>query len=539
MLALEPTDDQAHPAFHDAEGCKQWLSQLQLTNLGMAQGTLRTQLDELNRYAMKGAERFAILELLREPVAHLQSDFARRLTGKPLPFTEDEHLLLLALTNLWQALLNGYLRCLQAADRGDAGMQKQRAMLWQRCLYYGMQQLDEFTRAGYEPDRASWQQFHALYTKTEEAGLADQTVRDAHFHDGYPISCRTLYLATLLMHRARLLGLTRQQLHTAEHWLLLWSSTLNLLPRCTATKEDAPPLVVDLGGYRGFQSPAHIQASRTMRCMPMVPLSKQIRVKTILLQQGQTPQKVELATDLSDKACIALLGTLHKCWCEARPDTLVEQPRETDSVFMCVGLENIYAHIASKPFKPVKDAGKVMQDAQVQIATFGRVLDETGQHNLKELGFLPEQWLVEENTLLRGRLLRRAGTGDRLALHNLISIFTTDATTHKAGGIETIELTHSGQLYVGVHYLPGTPGAAIAHAGESSRGLLKFGSTPCLLLPAIKKLRIPASLVLPRDWFFAGREIELILTDRTRQTVTLGISVARGVDYERVSYKPV
>jgi hypothetical protein len=45
MLSLEPTSDQAKPVFRDAASCAKWLSQLQLTNLNLAHGTLRAQLD--------------------------------------------------------------------------------------------------------------------------------------------------------------------------------------------------------------------------------------------------------------------------------------------------------------------------------------------------------------------------------------------------------------------------------------------------------------------------------------------------------------
>jgi hypothetical protein len=109
---------------------------------------------------------------------------------------------------------------------------------------------------------------------------------------------------------------------------------------------------------------------------------------------------------------------------------------------------------------------------------------------------------------------------------------------HKAGVIDRIEVAHSGQLYVTLHYLPSQPQAVIANAAESSQAMLKSGSVPCLMLPAMEKLRIPASLVMPRDWFQAGREVELTLVDRSKQKIKLGISVERGVDYERVSFKP-
>jgi hypothetical protein len=49
------------------------------------------------------------------------------------------------------------------------------------------------------------------------------------------------------------------------------------------------------------------------------------------------------------------------------------------------------------------------------------------------------------------------------------------------------------------------------------------------------KLRIPASIVIPRDWFQTGRNLDFILRDRPKQKVTLGISVEKGNDFERVS----
>jgi len=103
MLPLEPTDDLANPAFKDAASCTKWLSQLQLTNLNLAQNTLRKQLDELNRCPFARTDRLQILEALRETVALVQSDFAKKLTGKKLPLTDDEFALLIALSSLCRA----------------------------------------------------------------------------------------------------------------------------------------------------------------------------------------------------------------------------------------------------------------------------------------------------------------------------------------------------------------------------------------------------------------------------------------------------
>src|SRR5512141_1347851 len=136
MLPLEPTDDRVVPVFKDAATCAKWLSQLQLTNLNLAQGTLRAQLDEFNRYPVRAKERLHTLEAMRETVDIVQTDFAKKLAGKKLPLSDDEFKSLIALLSLWQSMLNGYLRCLQAASGGDSSLASETALLTQRCLLY-------------------------------------------------------------------------------------------------------------------------------------------------------------------------------------------------------------------------------------------------------------------------------------------------------------------------------------------------------------------------------------------------------------------
>ena len=528
MLSLEPTDDRAHPAFRDVAACHKWLGQLQLTNLNLAQSSLRSELDELNRLPLSGKARLNILEALRETVAQVQNDFAKKLVGKALPLADEELDLLLSLADLWQAMLHGYLRCIESSGMG--------ALLYQRCLFYARCRLTAFTAAGYAPDPRSWQQLHALYAAIEASPLRREVVRDPYFHDNLPVTCQTLYLATLLMHHARLLGLPRSQLHLAEHWLLHWPDTLALVASSNLSKGDAPPLVVDLHGQQGLRSLAYAQRSDSLRFLPLVPLSKQIRVKTILLKQGQTPRQLDLGDALAAKDCIALLETLHACWCEASTDTLADVPRPTQPVHLCAGLEKSYGQIAQKPFKPVKDVTKAVRDAQLQIATFGRVLDETGRHKLQELGFVPEEWQVESNGLIEARLLRLHASDERLAPRQIVIVFAPESDGYKAGMVRQIEVTQGGLLYLVVHYLPGQPQAVIAQAAATGGEQWQSSSAPALLLPALENLRIPASLVLPRGWFAPGRVMELITPARSKRKIALGISVESGSDYERVSF---
>jgi cyclic-di-GMP-binding protein len=533
-LPLEPTDDRARPAFTDAASCSKWLSQLQLTNLNLAQNTLRTQLDEFNRHPMRGKDRLQTLEALRETLNTVQTDFAKKLLGKKLPLADEEFTSLIALSNLWQSMLNGYLRCLQSLDLGDSSLSSQEALLVYRCLFYSGLQLGEFLRAGCEPDGKSWQRFHTIYAYAEERGLQQKPVSDKFNHTGRDISCRTLYVKTLLLHRARLLGLSRNQWHIVDRWLDQWGEAYTVEPSCSMSREDAPPLAMDMNGSRGIIPIQQATSDPGMRFLAMVPLSKLIRVKTILLQQGQSPQQMELGNDLSGKDCLELLNRLHACWCDHRTETLADEPRKAPVAQLCCGLDNIYAHIARKPFRQTSITSFSDNEVQKQIETFGRVLDQTDRHNLMELGFVAEDWLLEDDGLLHSHLLRKSTVGQRLGLNQIVSIRKHDTSIYKLGVVTLVSVARSGQLYIGVRYLPGSPKAAIARG--SPFGNLLSGSTVALMLPEMANLRIPASIVIPRDWFHAGRELDLEFKEIPKLSIKLGISVEKGNDFERVSY---
>ena len=334
-------------------------------------------------------------------------------------------------------------------------------------------------RTGCEPDGKSWQVFHTIYAHIEERGLEKIPVADKFNRSGLAISCLTLYVKTLLLHRARLSGMRRNQWQIVDRWLEYWGDTFSVEPTCSMTREDAPPLAVDLAGVRGLISIQRATSDPGMRFLALVPLSKLIRVKTILLQQGQSPQQNELGDDIDSTDSIHLLNKLHACWCEQRTESLVDEPRDVPVAKMCFGLESIYAHISRKPFKKPNIPGLSDKDAQKQIETFGRVLDQTDHHNLLEIGFLSEDWLVEDDGLLQARLLRKLGTGERVGMNQIVCVHT--------GGCKNLQ---SGRYHIKQRD---------AQRTALRRGALSAGRPARQLLP----VATPAATcfrALPRHW---------------------------------------
>lgn len=536
-LPLEPTDDLARPVFRDKASCTAWLQQLQLTNLHQAHGVLRAQLDEFNRYAMHGLERLNTLEALSETVVAVQRDYAKKLFSKKLPLSEDELTIFVSIIGLWQGMVTGYQRCLQAFVAGDKQLSGMGALLTQRCLRYSGLQIFEHLRSGYEFDGKLWQQLHALFAFAEAQGFQQTAVRDELHAEALQVTCQTVYAKTLLTCHARPWELTRGQLQMLDRWLTRWSEVLHVERHHSSSAEDAPPLAVDLAGMQGLQSLQQTVATEDMRYLSMVPLSKLVRVKIILLQQGQSPQQLELGTDCNGTECADFLNRLHRDCCEPNHERQSERHIVAQSAELCFGIEAVYAHIAHKPFKqPHKEVGADSM-ARKQIAAFGHVLSDTNRHDIAQLGFALESWQVENESIMGARVLRGGNEGERIGAHQLVALKPSDANAFILGKISWVLVTRSGQLRMGIQYFPGIA-QAIAVKGKGINIAQTDKADAALLLPAVETLKTPPSLLVPREFFLAGRLIDIFHLDGNVQTVKLGFSVDKGADYERASFTP-
>ncbi len=534
-LPLEPTDDRANPLFKDTAGCAHWLGQLQLTNLQLAHSLLFTQINELNRYPMRGLERLNTLEQLRETVGYVQDDYAKKLIAKPLPLNESELMVFIAIAQLWQAMVLGYQRCLQAYIGGDKHLANHGALLCQRCLLYSGLEIFEHLRTGYEFEAKLWHQLHELYAFAEEQNFQADEVDDP-LNQKYPrSSCRNAYVKTLLACYARPAELARSQLQLLDNWLTQWSGTLTVERSYTASRGDAQPLAVDLGSTQGLQPVGQITHSATMRYLAMVPLSKMLRVKTILLQQGQTPKQANLCDRCTSHDCIELLTFLHQCWCETHGPRASERQPVAQHAELCYKPEGIYAHLSGNPFKqPGRDCAPC-NTAHKQTESSGQTLKDAHNKELLEMGYPLETWQFENESISGARLTREDSLGGRLSYNQLVALRPSDAETFMLGATAWTNVTRAGQLQIGVRYLPGSAEAiSMRAAGVNTTVPEKY--VPAFLLPAVAAFNTPSSLIIPRDWFQPGRVVEILHQNGEKKRVKMGISVEHGIDYERVSF---
>jgi len=534
MLPLPPIDEHANPEFRDAASCAQWLGQLQLTNLHQAHEVLRTQLNEFNRCAIPGLERLHTLELLRETVSSVQADYAKKLIAKKLPLSENEYAMFVAITELWQDMSNGYQRCLQAHLTGDAQLASFGALLCQRCLLHIGLQIFEHQRNGYEFDGRLYRQLHAIYLLSEEKGWQLTEVGDDL--SDRATTCSATYVKTLLACHASRAELPRQQLQILDRWLTLWSPSVTVEQKFIAGPDGAPPLAIDLDSTLGLQALRLASPSEHVRYLAMAALSKMLRVKIILLQQGQSPQHLELGTGCSSADCVTLLTSLHQCWCEEPIDRKAARRNAVQCAQMCYGMDGCFAYIANKPFKQPDKISALDTLSRKQIMAFGHVLTKPEQsHDLSGLGFVRETWQMENESVFGARLLREQGAAERIGHNQLIALRPDDADIFMLASVRWINVTLSGQLQAGVRYLPGVP-QAVAMKATGINLTVSNQFVAALLLPEVPALKSPASLIIPRDWYKPERVVEIVQADKGKFQARLGISVEKGLDYERVSF---
>ena len=530
-LPLDPTDDRANPIFKDAAGCARWLSQLQLTNLQRAHEQLLAQITEFNSYPMRGLERLSTLELLRETAEHLQHDFSKKLIGKPLPLNEGELKIFSDLLQLWQALVVGYQRCLQAYMAGDKALSAHGSLLCQRCLHYTGQEIFEHIRTGYAVNSVLWHQLHELYAYAEREGLQQTEVSDPLMPEQLHSNCVNSYVKTLLACHACPAELTRSQLQQLEHWLSLWSNEVPVQHSYRPSKADAQPLAADLSSAQGLQPVAGLPASDALRYLVMAPLSKLLRVKIILLRQGQTPDQAGLGDHYDVDACIELLTFLHLCWCANNRKRATQRQPLASHAHVCYAIEGIYARLTGKPYQP--QAAQPSHDSLArQIETLGHAPQPVADSAPSDTPL--ETWQIEDESIA-GACLTREGSGCRLGCRQLLALRPSDATRYMLCTTIWVSVTRQGRLQTGVKYLPGQVEALLIRSSGINPSFRQT-CTPALLLLAMPAINSPASLVIPRSWFQASRVIECEHQDGRIFKARLGFSVENGMDYERVSF---
>ncbi len=523
------------PQFSDAIACKQWLKTLPLTNIPLAHATLTFQVELLNRAPFAPLERLKINELLRDPIAFVQLEMAKKYLGKPLPLETVQLNNWNSVVGLWALLGAAYRLSLPACLEGDPSVVPHAALITQRCLRYTGMQLLEHYRIYREIDKGVWRQAHELYTLAEQRGYAMNVVKDHLNKQTDSATCAASYAQILLTNLADPYRLTPKQLSLLDRWLDKWGVrvTVTVTPPGNTSlslvgvdlASSAPPVIVR--DAVKLADPRYLDTDR---------LATTFRKRIKRLKKNDAPAALGLGEDCAQPDCEALLTVLYQRWCESAPKRRNFTRRAgADKAQAALGMAPIHFFLnGEKPFKQPSEKTNLNTREIADLQFFGRISDQTEKLNISQLGFGLETWQIQDEGALGFRLARPDKGGMRVSLKQLIAVRPADSNTYALGVIKWLIFLPNDELNIGVRVLPGAPLAiAVRPAALMTDAAGKYVQS--FLLPDMPVLKETASLVLPPGWFAPDKRVEIHAGGKPI-TVRLHNLIEKGYDYERVGF---
>jgi hypothetical protein len=494
---------------------------------------------------MPAAQRFELLESLRATMGDVQDDMAKKFAGKPLPFTPPEQAAMEGTMAVWQAQLNGYLRCLEAAAAGDSAITAQKATVAQRALAVFADWQVDLCRGEQLPDASFWRRLHMTFAMAEKMGIAGEAVNDTARHGNTLTSALAAYGEVHLMQMASPYELPQRHLNWIARWSRRWGSKISLLAAPpTQVANLAMPLFVDLDSDR----PASYmpRSGGEGRWLETSELRKSIKARLAMLEKGEQPSRLQLGEDCTQPAAGQLLQRVYQRWCKGGAPRRHERKPASGGCEFIVGIEAVHYYLSGRqPFRPPTNDDSMLRKEREELATFGgrathQDADYSAQHGYQvENWSILDDWQLLDQSASGLRLSRPLKSGVRVGTGQLIAVKLAGSSHFVTGSVRWAlhepDANGNPTLAVGIQLFPGTvQSVGVRPIDPGLRETYRQG----LMLPAVAALNEPAAVIVPIGTFRIGRPIEIWLGEKTLQKINLVGVLDRGSEFERCTYKP-
>jgi hypothetical protein len=513
-------------AFADADGAKRWAKSLLITGVTPLYEAVHGQIRALAAADFAPRERATIAEVLREQVAHLHTELARRYAGKPQPATDRELDAARQALALWQALWEQYSTCLKPLLEGDAELQGVKAKLLQRGLYVGKQLVIVNGLARRVPPASLWQELHAYYRLAEMLDCAVTAVSDDLQPHAVGLSCYSTYCHALLLGLADPCAMSVRQIELTDRWLGQWAR--KIFPYAQQRETEGPVMLIDLdssvGAWLAPAAPSNPPPS--MRFGYPGKLATSVRGRLKRLAAGANPAELQLGHDTSTEGSVALLTHLDATWYQlARRDRDMEH---AELQLSAGGVHAAYFRVGGRTFDRQDPLGRLTFQGAQHLQTLGALTDydrfkEDAEHNWPW-----ERW-PGEHSGRRANLLRRDASRYRWFLEQVVVVREDEHT--RLGYVTRVAEGGPNELALSLTMWPGQPRSMAMR--PMSIAFTEELPLPALLLSATDD--ISASLVLPPRTFNPGRMLRSMEAGPERKFRLTKI-VQRGADFERVAF---
>jgi cyclic-di-GMP-binding protein len=520
--------------YADARGCKEWLGSLPLTNIPQAQALVLESLRALNGAEMDGLARLKCMELLRDKVAFLQGEQRVRYFGKTLPLSANDSAAWSTGRTLLDEMESGYRRCLAASRTEGGEIATHGALVTQRIVRFVGAQMWFHAIVYRRFDPRLWLRLHEELAAAERAGIVAEAVKDSMEGEDGSSSIHEAYAQVVLQQAAYLSELTAPQMDFVEALLRAWARRVPLRPA-----GGEPPasgmhaLAVDLERDIGARPLTHAEARASHRVLDTEQLSRSLRKRIHALQNDEDPATLGLPPLGSAAEMLALLKRLHRLWCEGAPPRPPAKVPAEPTVGLAFGLTEIGFFVTGgKVFEQPDRKREMTRQEKQDIEVFGRVTERTQTMMLSEHNFTVESWGVVDEMMGAWRLQRPPTASKGVGIGRLVAMRVGAAGQFFLGMLSALSQETDGRLVVTVTLFPGKPESIPVRAADA-RNRANPQWSQGFRLPALERINIPQSLVVPSGVAARGRGIE-VWADGPRESTVYEI-LERGTDFDRIT----
>jgi hypothetical protein len=515
-------------AFSDAVSASRWVKSLPLSNVGQAYQALLDQLHGLTASEMGPRDRATIAELIREPVAHLHTELAKRYAGKPQPLDERESEAADQAIALWQALWIQYSVCLKPLLEGSTELQGVKAKLLQRALYVGKQLIIVHGCARRVPSADLWQELHAYYRLAEMLDCAMAGVSDHLMADSENLSCYSTYSHGLLLALADPYAMSVRQIELTDRWLGQWSR--KVFPYAKQRESEGAVIIIDLEAPHGavLANTSAGTHSGSIRFGYPAKLATSVRGRLKRLANGATPAELQLGDDVSTDAAVALLKHLDARW--HHPPAAGRRKRSTAIEISAGGTEAAYFRVGGRSFNRQDPLGRDT-DPTRYLQTVGGISDFDRRKEQAERSWPWEKWYGLSEW--REATIKHQGQSTYTWFLDQLVVVREDSAT-RLGYVSRIAIEQDGAVSLSLRLWPGDP-KVFAVRLVNPNGTEEAPAAALLLAESPEE---PPTLVMSPRAFVLNRVMRCDEPGPLQKFKLVRI-VQRGGDFERVAFEHV
>lgn len=535
---------------------KKWLEGLRQANMGDYTRLMYNGLLKLNRTSMPPDHRFENMELLREPVRHIFNQLHKQFVNRTLPLPEKS----LKIVNLNQTLLSemaiGYKALVFEASNDISKVDSKHALIaCERALHYLSEMQLRSSQIYTEQPQGNWWDIHHLYAYAETKRIHQKSIKDSELKSG-ATTIEDLYKQILLFSLAKPNSMRQSDADRVFKSMQGWAprTALSIKPvannmnrhYCCRLDRDLPP---------GCYSTEEIPDSENLRTLSTAALVNYLRSQideTDMLSNGVA---------FGDQVSQETLRSLVTAWSMCSKRRFSRAIREVE-VKIAIGLNPIFEALVAETAAPAKQKDKrpasmfslesIPESARVNRDVYsqqdpsiflthpelkaekdksaanwdlvgrGRALTESYSSELQkqnsEMGDLNKEapdlhWRVT-NVSAGGYCLQWTSENPSRALvGELIGVRERepDSTFQwRVGVIRWMQFNRQTGLEIGVQVMsPKVVNCTVQRVDRKNEQPFR-----CLMLPGIKPIQQPSTLLMPAHAFRKGSSLKLHVYDR-------------------------